>query len=182
MKISDSERLILLMLCNIQEGLKIKGEFDPKFVSSAIMNGHSWAIKRQYLGAFPEGDDTPALVSEVEGILDMWSIVEGSYAALSPADKKLVEDGVPHFGKNPTFKGFDGNNESEHLSVCRFLVEEMDLWSEFKGRVVNSHMQVLPGYQRMMSVFNPLRSSLHTGHLAAQQIVAILKGIPYPEM
>ena len=36
MKLSDGEKLILLMLADMYKNLKIKGDFDPEFISTTI--------------------------------------------------------------------------------------------------------------------------------------------------
>jgi hypothetical protein len=42
MKLTDSEKLTLIMLCEIYEKLGIKGELDSKFVKEAIFSGNTW--------------------------------------------------------------------------------------------------------------------------------------------
>src|SRR5438270_13959361 len=42
-KISDGEKLILIMLCQLFKHLKLKGgEIDPEFVEAVIFGGHYW--------------------------------------------------------------------------------------------------------------------------------------------
>ena len=38
-----------------------------------------------------------------------------------------------------TFRGFDGNNETEMLGFARLLIERQGKFSRFKGRDLNSH-------------------------------------------
>jgi hypothetical protein len=45
MKLSDGEKLILIMLSDVYEKLEIEGEINPKFVKSAIGSGHPWGLK-----------------------------------------------------------------------------------------------------------------------------------------
>ena len=42
MKLTGSEKLILIMLSKIHEQLDIRSDIDPKFVQSAINSGNSW--------------------------------------------------------------------------------------------------------------------------------------------
>lgn len=180
MKISDSERLILLMLCEIHQALKIKDGFDADFLSKALIDGHTWAIRQEYGHVLPREDDPAELVKEVQDILDMWRMIEASYRTLDPAGKKALEDAVPIFGKNPTFDGFDGNNESEHMSIYQFLVEDMGRWSEFKGRNKNSHMPLLPNYRRMLTVFGPMLGSIMLPELSVTQLAEVLGQMAHP--
>ena len=74
-----------------------------------------------------------------------------------------------------TFLGFDGNNETEHMGIAMFLVRDMDRFSSFKGRDLNSHMPLLDAYRRMLQTFLPIRSTLTGGELSVPQIIAVLK-------
>ena len=98
-----------------------------------------------------------------------------SYGRLSAKDKERVEKEAEPFGKNPRFNGFDGNNETEHMGVARFLIEDLERFSSFKKRDLNSHMPTLVGYRRMLRIFLPLRPGLTGGVLTASQIIDLLK-------
>ncbi|MFG6083671.1 YfbU family protein [Paracoccus litorisediminis] len=39
----------------------------------------------------------------------------------------------------PQFAGFDGNNETLHMSAARFMVEKLGRFDRFAGRDFNSH-------------------------------------------
>ncbi len=174
MEIRNSERLILLMLCEIHKALKIKDGFDADFITAALADGHVWAIKREYGHVLPGNDDQPEQVREVTDILDMWRMLEASYRLLDAEGKKKVTDAAPIFGKKPSFEGFDGNNESEQLSIYEFLVEKMGLWEEFKGRNKNTHMPTLDGYRRMFETYRPMLDSMTLPELSPEQIAAVL--------
>ena len=44
MKLTNPEKLILVMLSEIYEKLGIQGETDTKFLLNAIYEGHTWAL------------------------------------------------------------------------------------------------------------------------------------------
>jgi hypothetical protein len=184
MKLSDGEKLILVMLSELHEKLGIKGEIEPKFVREAIFSGNTWGLKWQYPGIFDSGESSEAVVSEVVNILDMWSFLEGGYKKLSKADKARVEKEAEPLGKDVRFHGFDGNNETEYMGVARFLIDHLNRFASFfKGRDLNSHMPSIDGYRRMFAVFEPMRSSLGFGgkeNLDATQIIEILKARIHP--
>jgi uncharacterized protein len=181
-KLSDGERLILVMLSEMYEQLKIEGEVDPKFMLAAIHSGNTWALKWKYPGILSEGDDDNSpTVHEVVDILAMWDMIEYSYRELSPEDKKRVETEAAPFGRHVQFRGFDGNNEGEHMSVARFLIDDLDRFADFKGRDLNSHAPSLDTYRRMLAAFTPLRSSIVAGPLSATQIIQVLKEQTHPE-
>jgi len=48
MKLSDSEKLILVMLAEIHKHLGIEGGIDPDFVQEAIHSGNVWGLQWQY--------------------------------------------------------------------------------------------------------------------------------------
>lgn len=182
MDLTDPEKLILIMLTEIYEHLKIKNEIDPKFVQSAIYSGNAWGLTWKYPGIFGGGrSETPALVDDVVDILDMWSLIEFSHGKLSPEEKTLVEKEAEPFGK-AKFSGFDGNNDSERMGIARFLIDDLERFPSFKGRELNSHyIDSTEGYHRMLKVFLPLRSSLADRTLTAPEIISILKEQRYPK-
>src|SRR5690349_24945928 len=90
MKLSDGEKLIVMMLCELYRKLGIEGEFDPEFVQSAILTGNPWGLDWKYGELFAVKDAESADVSEVVDILDMWNSVESSYGKLTEPEKVKV--------------------------------------------------------------------------------------------
>jgi uncharacterized protein len=181
MKLTDAERLMLIMLTEIYEHLKIKDGVDPKFVRSAIYSGNTWGITWRYTGIFDGGTkDTPPLVHDVVEILDMWRLIESSYANFSPEDKALVQKEIePHDAK---FSGFDGNNDCGRMGIARFFINDLEQFTNFKGRELNSHYpDSSEGYHRMLKVLEPIRLSLGNADLTAQQMIPILQAQRYPK-
>jgi uncharacterized protein len=178
MKLSDGERLILIMLSEIHEHLKIKNGVDTKLLKSAIYDGNLWALERQFTGIFHNYEAQPEIVRETTDILDMWRFIETSYQKLSPEDKARIKTEAEPFGEFVRFAGFDGNSESEYIGVARCFVDELDSFSLFKGRDFNSHLPSVATYRRMYAVFEPLRTS---ADLTATEIIKILKEKLHPE-
>jgi uncharacterized protein len=177
MKLTNPERLILMMLAEIHEAMNIKDGVDADFVKSAIHADNTWALSVRFPGIF--GDNTegfPPHVSEVADILDMWTLIEESYEGFGPQDRKKVETDAAPFGSKVKFRGFDGNNETELLSVADFFIEHMDSYQQFKGRDLNSHgMPPIDAYRRMLAVWVPLQASLDGNPLTAAHIIRLLK-------
>ena len=94
MKLSDGEKLILIMLSEIYQRLEIKSDIDPAFVQDAIHTGNIWGLDWEYTGIFhgTDRDDPPALHEAVE-IMDMWDNIEDAYEHLSDEDKERVKQG-----------------------------------------------------------------------------------------
>lgn len=182
MKISDGEKLILLMLSEIYDKLELKGEVEPDFIRSAIFSDNIWSIPWKYVGIPFESQDTPLIVKEVLEVLDMWSFIERSYNLLSEENKAFVKREAQPFGDNPKFPGFDGNNETDHMGAVSFLVNDLDRFSEFKGRYLNSHCPSIDGYQRMLSIYKPIMKSNSYNSLGPEELVKILKERVHPSM
>lgn len=180
MKLSDGEKLIILMLSDLHEKLDINGEIEPYFLKSAIFNDHLWGIRWKYSGIPFENCEDPAVVKEVADILDMWSFIEHGYSKLNEIDKVTLSDTVEHFGKDPKFEGFDGNNESEYMSIAMFFVNDLDRFSEFKGRSFNCHHQSIGMHKRMLEVFTPIRKQLSHKSLSVDQLTKILQAKTHP--
>lgn len=180
MKITDGEKLIILMLSELYEELEVNGEIDPKFIKEAIFSNNLWALPWKYSGIPFEDQEDSEIVREVLDILDMWSFIEHSYAQLSDEQKTLLEKEAAPFGKDPRFPGFDGNNESEYMGVASFIVNELERFEEFKGRSFNSHCPSIDGHRRMLSVFKDVRNNLDFGPMSGDALSAILKERVHP--
>jgi uncharacterized protein len=181
MKVTDGEKLILLMLSELYDSLKVQGEIEPDFIRSAIFSDKMWSIPWKYSGIPFEHEETPEIVKEVLDILDMWSFIEYSYGELTGSDKEFLEIEASPFGKDPKFMGFDGNNESEYMSTASFIVNKLDRFEEFKGRNFNSHCQSVDAYKRMFSVFKDARSNqTFGGPLNVNQLAHLLKEQVHP--
>jgi uncharacterized protein YfbU (UPF0304 family) len=173
MKLTDGEKLILLMLADMYKNLKIKGDFDSEFISNTIHNDYLWGFSWKYSGIPFEKSASPGEVTETSDYLDMWYLLEISYDKLSGADKKKVK--AVNNNSDVRFPGFDGNNE-DHMGISHYLIEQLERYEHFKGKNLNSHMSSVPLYSRMYSVFKPMRASIGSGHLSADQIIKILNG------
>jgi uncharacterized protein len=180
MQLSDGEKLIILMLADMYKSLKIKGDFDPKFISSTIHNDQLWGFNWQYTGIPFEPYETPHAVKQVADVLDMWFLIEEGYKKLSPTGKKQLEKDAEPFGKHVKFLGFDGNNETDFMTIASYLIDDMHRFTHFKGRDLNSHMPSMDGYLRMYRVFEPLRNQLHQSSLNLAQLTAILTAWKHP--
>lgn len=174
-QISDGERLILAMLADIHKSMKVKGDSNVDLIMNSIYGGHLWALKWELTGLLHDHIDDRRSVSEVVDVLDMWSFMESAYEKFNAAAKKRIKvEGGP-LGDPVRFSGFDGNNESEHLSIARFLIHDLERFQSFKGRELNSHCPVLSRYRAMVRKFAEMRPSLGLGReLSADQVIDLL--------
>lgn len=181
MKITDGEKLILLMLSELYEEMEVSGEIDPKFIKEAIFSNNLWALPWKYSGIPFEDQEDPEVVQEVLDILDMWSFIESSYAKLDDEKKAFLEKEAAPFGKDPKFPGFDGNNESEYMGKASFIVNELERFEEFKGRSFNSHCPSIDGHRRMLSKFKEIKNNFDFGPMSEKNLADILKERIHPD-
>ena len=174
MKLSDGEKLIILMLADMYKAMKIEGEFDPDFISKTIWSDNLWGFNWQLSGIPFEKSANPPEVTETTDYLDMWRFLEVGFDVLSPADKANLANNAGPYGKDVRFSGFDGNNEP-HYHIANYMVNELDnAFDRFKGRDLNSHHPSVDTYRRMYAVFEPLRKNLHNRELNVNEMIAIL--------
>ena len=153
MEIRPVERLILTMLTEIYDNLKIKGEIDASLVRSALYGGHSWVFDWEMPGISKVEDKPERLVRETVNILDMYDFLELSFADLGQDDRVGIDDW------RVRFPGFDGNNETDHMGIARFFIEELGRFDRFKGRSLNSHHPTLDRARAMLRTFEPIRAA-----------------------
>ncbi|MDT3668953.1 MAG: YfbU family protein [Aromatoleum sp.] len=145
MEITKRDRLILINQYRILASLN-KNEADHyEELISILENGY--AIFYSQLDEWIS-DEMP----EEEGrfvleVLDLYRAVEDVKRASK--DSRLL---AHHYA---FFRGFDGNNETEYMSFCRFLIEKQGKFQEqkqylLKNDNLNSHMPMIEKYRRML--------------------------------
>ncbi|WP_052721941.1 YfbU family protein [Pseudomonas synxantha] len=186
MEFSNQQKLIITLLTDIHSHLEIESDIDPDFVQRMVSSGQGWALGWKYPGLFEDLGDDPEGVKYVADVLEMWSVLEESFKNLDAAGLKALADTSPHSGKDVKFPGFDGNNEHRYLHIARIFVEDLDRWSEFTGRIVNSHMPTTDGYRRMLEVFDEIRSNKMSnsdyGLFGVEALAKVLNGWRHPSL
>jgi uncharacterized protein len=181
MDITDGEKLILLMLSELYDRVGVEGDIEPDFIRSAIYGDQTWSISLKYAGIPFEDQDTPAIVNEIFDILEMWSVIERTFANLSSEEKDwLKKEGSGAFDEKPSFPGFDGNHETEYMGTASYIVNELGRFSEFRGRNFNSHMPSIDLHRRMLNAYREIRKELNVQPLSVQNLSDILKERVHP--
>jgi hypothetical protein len=148
MKLTDGERLIVVMLAEVMEALKLDAEINPTLVKKLAINNDDWAIKKEYSGIFNGEGPSDAEVSETVNILWMWGIIEHAIGGLDGEQAKEAKS-----WRWNEFRGFDGNNDP-HYGIAHTLTADLDQFGDLKGRDLNSHSQAsLPRYRAMYAKF-----------------------------
>lgn len=174
MKFTDEQRLIVMMLADIQKSLKIRGDFNPEFISKVAVWKDEFAIAWAHNEIFDDSD-TPEDFKFVVEVVDMWSFIESAVADLDQDGRTALEREAGVWGKNPKFQGFDGNNETDLMSYVGLLVEDLNRFSEFKGRDFNSHVPLAARYAAMLEKFKSIRSViLDRGGATVDELAEVL--------
>lgn len=173
---TGTEKLILLMLTELHEHFSVSSEFDPQLIQSAIYGGHSWGLEWQYRGIFSEKQRDQRAVAEVVDVLEMWSALERSFVHLSEAERARLRTEARPFGDEVEYPGFDGNNESEHLSIAAFMIKDLERFPEFSERAhLNSHSPTLDMHRRMLAKFAQVRRLAKRGVLGINQLIEVMR-------
>jgi uncharacterized protein YfbU (UPF0304 family) len=177
MKLSNGEKLILVMLTEVYEKLGVKGEIDPEFVKAAIVSGQTWGLRRKYEAIFEisKDDENPRVVNEVTSILTMWRAIESTYNRLSFDEREQLKREAGYFEDDICFYGFDEHQEAEYLSAARFLIIYLGLFDEFKYRVVGAGSETVPRYRKMLAAYELLMGTLRGRSFNASELLSILK-------
>jgi uncharacterized protein YfbU (UPF0304 family) len=133
MDLSVGERLILLMLCDMQKVDPKRREIDPEFVQDSIVSGQLWGLGFKYDNLLPGERQLPPDVSEVFNILEMYSLLGDHYGYMSDADKKRIDSEAP-LGA-PNFPGFDSHDTGPHSGIACYIVEDLKHFTQFKNNI-----------------------------------------------
>jgi uncharacterized protein YfbU (UPF0304 family) len=174
--LTDGEKLIAVMLTDLIKKLDIDVEIDVDLVQKVIYGGHYWALGWEMPGIFHGHADKQARVRFVVDVLDMWEFLEEAFEALGDNEKAWLAKEADPFGEHVSFPGFDGNNESEHLGIARFLIEDLQRFGRFRNghRDLNSHHPTLETYGRMVRAVEPIRNTLIGRRMNASEVAAVI--------
>jgi len=182
MNLSEGERLILAMLCDIHKALNLKGAIDPDTLKPLILEAGSNGAARGVNGAAGNHHrDRTAVATEVSEILDMWSAIERGYKRLSVDEKRNVEAEAGPLGRGVRFSGFDAESEIDYRDVAHILIVEAGQFERFQGRNLDAHMPALAGYRRMLRLYGPMRSVKGDRQLDVRQIIALANAEKYAD-
>ena len=175
MKLSNAEKLILVMLSDITEKLHIDHGIDPKLIKSAIHSGNTWAIDSKYPGLGEAEETMPPLVSEITNILEMWTYIEEGYKELGGDDKALVKTSAG-LANAPRYNGFDRDTEAREYNIAYFLIYDLKLFKKFKHDDASVRGAKMATYQAMYKVWETIKPTLKDEYLNARQLISILTG------
>lgn len=173
MKLSNAEKLILVMLSDITEKLHIEHGIDPKLVKSAIHSGNTWAIDLKYPGLGKADESIPPAVTEVTDILEMWTYIEESYKELSGEEKTRVKFAAG-LTNAPRYTGFDRDSEQKLYDIAFFLIYDLKLFKKFKHDDDAPRGARMDTYRSLLGKWQPIKPTLQQPLLSADQLISIL--------
>ncbi|MFZ6770866.1 YfbU family protein [Undibacterium sp. Di26W] len=144
-KLSKNERLILINQYKILASLN-KDEEDHYLELIEVLE-RGYAIFYSLIDEWVSDDMPIEDCKFVLDILDLYRTIED--LKRSTKDEQLSQHTYSFF------RGFDGNNETDHMSFCRFLIENQGKFQEqtpylLKNDNLNSHVPMSDKYLRML--------------------------------
>ncbi len=174
--LTTGEQLLVYLLCDVQKVLKRKPpDFDTDFIEAAVAEGRLWALDWEYPNSFNHDQDAPDAVGEVVDILEMWDMIERSFADVDKKTKDLVAAELKPLTVRAKFEGFDGNYEGSYAGIARFIIGRLGRFEVFKGRDLRTVGPAMEDYRRMLAIYRPMRKRLIGGALSAAEIIDLLK-------
>lgn len=182
MKVNNNEKLILIMLSEIHEKLKItESIINSNRIRSAISSNNLWGLYWKDNHITSNENKEPSYVKEVFNALKIWDYIENAYDNLSDIDKDILKKSKKLFSDNPKFPGFDEKDEHALLSAANFFVNDLNLFLRFKGRNFNSHTPMNEAYQRMWQVYDKILPDLNGEPLNVEQLIQLLQELTHPD-
>lgn len=158
MKLSVKERQLLINQFLLLK--KLDKENDTNFYDANSYDNYIKILHNGYEGLYNEifidmNHTVPKEVSdEVYNILYMYDRALLSHDKLSFEEKKDISK------ERLILHGFDGQNERDHLSVYRFLIEDMKVYRHtLKTEDLNSHFPTLLNYRKKLNLFEKYKSN-----------------------
>ncbi|MBP1317775.1 YfbU family protein [Herbaspirillum sp. 1130] len=167
-ELSDKDRLFLANQYEILAALN-KGSNAARYaeLSRNLNEGHKGIYENQL-----ESQLSPVF-EEHEFVLDVLAM----FRALSRSFENLADkSGIDP--QDVRYSGFDGNNETEHLSFADALFRNGRFVETIRTEGLNSHSQTIGMYQRMLTAWQMQGRAIA---LSKEQVVQIVGAHSYPE-
>ena len=109
----------------------------------------------------------------VVNILGVWSFIESACSKFGEDEKSRLRSEVGPWAPDARFWGFDGSTEGEYMRIALFLVNELGLFQQFKGRSLNTNAVNAARFVAMLRKFEQMHVSLDAG-LTVEQVIELL--------
>lgn len=147
MKLSKKDRVLLINQYKLLAALYKEEEAHYRELIGILENGYE--IFYSMIDEWISGDMPTDEGKFVLNILDLYRAIDD----LKRSSKSQELANHPY----SFFHGFDGNNETEYMGFCRFLIDEQGKFQEqkqyfLKNDHLNSHIPMIDKYKRMLEV------------------------------
>lgn len=168
MELTKKDRLILYNQYEILKRVDPEGEKFYEVDQEILLNGYKYNY-----GDLVEGflEDTDVGISKfVFEVFEMYRMLNNSYQDLNEEEKTQIDL------EDLSFKGYDGNEETDYYMYARFLVEKYDRCKEIekdKNAEMNSHRNMVQTYNKMLLTWLKVRTGKYD-NLSLEGIKQIL--------
>lgn len=167
MELTKKDRVLLINQYRILAALNKDEESYYKELIIILENGYEifYPLIDQWVS-----EDIPKYEGRfVLNILDLYRVIES--IKRTTKDQRILEHPFS------IFKGFDGNNETEYMGFCRFLIEKQGKFQEqqqylLRNDNLNSHMPMVNKYERMLT---QSKLVLNLSNMSVDQVLQILE-------
>lgn len=154
MELTKKERLILYNQYEILKSLNPDEKEYYERDQEILINGFKYNYT-DLVGGFM--DETPEEISQfVIDVLQMYRVLNNSYDKLNEDEKSQIDL------YDISFKGFDGNEETDYYFYAKFYIEKLDNFGDLKESkwyAINSHGNMLNDYIKMVSLWKEVKTS-----------------------
>ncbi len=167
MKLTEKDRLILFNQLEILKHLNPDDSDRYDVDQTILLYGYKYHYDELIEGFAEELDES--ISQYVFDVFQMYRSLNNSYDELSREEKSEIDL------KDIKFQGYDGNEEIDHYTYARFVLEELKRYDEIydNGKVkFNSHRNMLNKYDRMLNKWKSLGDRY--GTLSLSQIKDII--------
>lgn len=164
MKPSNTEKLIISMLCDLMKQQGSSTGLNPDFIQESVRLGKEWAIVWKYPHIFARSEDVaPNEVIEVFSILNMYLNLQTSFELLDDNEKANVVLGALANDTSVQFPGFDEINESDQAIITRALTEDIGLFDDLHITSKASRTPMLNKYRRQYAEYDKVLDAMTIG-------------------
>lgn len=145
MELTEKERLILYNQYEILKKLNPDDKDSYEIDQEILINGFKFNYSDLVSGFMKEiGEDVSEFVINV---LQMYRVLNNSYDKLKKEDKGKINL------YDISFKGFDGNEETDYYTYAKFYINKLERYGELKESEhfeMNSHRNMINNYKNMV--------------------------------
>lgn len=153
MELTKKERLILYNQYEILKAINPEEAEDYEVNQDILINGFKVNYENLIEGF---GEETSEEISNfVIDVLQMYRVLNNSYDSLNDEGKEQIDL------YNISFKGFDGNYETDYYTYAKFYLNQLGRFEELKESEhfeINSHRNMLSNYRRMVSLWKEVKT------------------------